>query len=111
MKTLLTLLAFYMLALQMMPCADMFGRELLGYSQNAVASVDSNTHDEAGDNDLCPPFCLCNCCGMISGILLHRNAFNLKKARSFAVELTTYYKPNFTPGYAGDIWQPPKFNA
>ncbi|MGV3762131.1 DUF6660 family protein [Parapedobacter sp.] len=104
MRILFTLLAMYMLAVFLIPCADRYGVQIAEYHQDS--------HDHTNETDMCSPFCLCNCCGAVSAVAFQWNGISFSEIK--AIELT---KPNppyisqFIPYYIGEIWQPPKINA
>ncbi len=111
MKILSSILALYMTVLFVMPCADRYDKEVRNDQEHATERTHQDTHDHTG-SDLCTPFCLCSCCGMVSGIVLQWNVFNIGKANTFDLSKPkVYYKSIFIPHYFGEIWQPPKINA
>ncbi len=71
---------------------------------------ESHSHQET--TDMCSPFCLCGCCGIVSAAVLQWNVPNIEKAKSFDLSKPEiYYTSTFVPRYFGEIWQPPKVNA
>jgi hypothetical protein len=88
-----------------MPCADLEVNSAA--HQTAQFSADKNhLHDK--ENDLCSPFCACNCCG--AQILTHQLAetFNFQVVYAIiSIQLPTY-KSIYTSNFFGSIWQPPQ---
>ena len=69
------------------------------------------SHEHQETTDMCSPFCLCDCCGMVSGIVLQWNVYSLVKKTFDLSKPKVYYKCTFISRYLGEIWQPPKINA
>lgn len=105
MKVLLTLLAFYMMALQMMPCADMLPKDPRALSDRQSELTASGDHNHADTADFCSPFCICNCCGTISGALWNVVEVSSDMALSIPALSFAYTFP-YVPDCFGDIWQP-----
>ncbi len=104
-------MALYMMVLFIMPCTDMVEKNLTQIQNHSteIAHQETHKHDEA--QDLCTPFCLCNCCGMVTGVVLQQNFFEIEIIQPLALNLPKpklYYKTVFLPRYYGEIWQPPK---
>lgn len=101
-----------MMAVFIMPCADMFGKEVFGPTNCVQEIAHQDGHNQSGHNDLCSPFCSCNCCGLISGVVLNLNLFHKIQERPIdLVRPTIYFRSVFIPRYFGEIWQPPKINT
>lgn len=110
MKLFFFILGIYILALQTMPCADIYEKNLLQQKHFIeLLSLDSD-HSHASDNDLCSPFCICNCCGVISGFILEDGAVPIPKIYSLLSLSLTGYMSKFSPNYFGEIWQPPQIH-
>ena len=60
MKWIAILLSIYLMALSNMPCADM---EVNSAAHKTAQFSSEANHSHDKDNDLCSPFCACNCCG------------------------------------------------
>ncbi|QLE02856.1 hypothetical protein HX109_15250 [Galbibacter sp. BG1] len=58
MKFIATILVFYFMALNILPCNDTVDAT---EDSLTVSIVDSNS-DHGDDCDLCSPFCQCHCC-------------------------------------------------
>lgn len=101
MKNLSILLAFYILALTAVPCADDFISSSVEHPSKSASCNDShhNTFDH------CSPFCICNCCG----------TYVIHEADAMIITGIPYihrdYLP-YLPVHLSDpvfhIWQPPK---
>ena len=110
MKVFSYIMALYMMVLFIMPCVDMYQKDVHDHLTE-IAHQD-NTHDHSETQDLCTPFCLCGCCGIVSGVVLQWSVFDIGKAKTFGLsKAKVYYKTVFIPRYFGEIWQPPKINA
>lgn|SRR5690606_19512031 len=114
MKVLYHILAVYMTALLLLPCADIVEKDRWqSPTHSKVRDHDtSHDHDQSDKEDFCSPFCLCKCCGMVGGIVLQRSVHNLAKAETFDLSKPgAHYLSIFQSRYFGTIWQPPKTNA
>ncbi len=71
-----------------------------------ASNHDNHSHDK--ENDLCSPFCSCNCCG--SQIVTYFKAISINSA-VVSKDITTQlpsYTSKFTSNFYGSIWQPPQ---
>jgi hypothetical protein len=110
MKVFYTILALYMMALFITPCADLYKKDLSQDRNNSTQIVHQNNYNHQEATDFCTPFCLCDCCGTMSSVDIQWNVFTIDKIDSFTSS-KVYYKPVFIPRYFGKIWQPPQINA
>lgn len=101
-KFIVALLTVYLLLLNIFPCPeDVFAFNDESASIAAAHSSDSNEEDD------CPPYCDCACCGV--QLMRVCNCVNIKTPAQFAVfhpvisDLPVFdvYRP---------IWQPPKLS-
>jgi len=102
-KTLAGLLAIYMLALVVMPCMDTCDSQ----HHNTITTIQSAQEHHEAENDICSPFCSCNCCASFIVI-------------SSVVSITTFFPPTdkdfpiydapFYSSISADHWQPPKIS-
>ncbi|PPL04806.1 hypothetical protein SAMN05444682_101600 [Parapedobacter indicus] len=118
MKFFSSILAMYMMVLFVTPCDDNFEEDVFhGHEHTTEASHNHHDHshddhDHSDTTDMCTPFCVCGCCGAISGIVLQESLSDIGEVIDFDLStFITYYKPVFIPRYFGEIWQPPKINA
>ena len=115
MKVFSSILVLYMMVLVITPCADTFEKQTVRFQEFSTEITHQHSyesHDPKETKDLCTPFCICICCGRVSGIVLQWNVYNLVKAETFELSKPEiYYLAIFIPRYFGEIWQPPKINA
>ncbi|MEN2401168.1 DUF6660 family protein [Flavobacterium sp. MC2016-06] len=104
MKWITIILSIYLIALSNMPCADMEVNSIV--HQTAQFSSESHSHDK--DNDLCSPFCACNCCG--AQILSYQSSisYNFPIVYNAISVAVPDYKSVFISNFYGSIWQPPQ---
>jgi hypothetical protein len=98
--------SIYLVALSCLPCADLEVNSLAHSSQEVSANHEKHSHDK--ENDLCPPFCICNCCGQQ---ILNFNQEITLEFRKIGEEITTQiptYKSISYSNFYGSIWQPPQ---
>ncbi len=101
-----------MMVLFMIPCADVNENEIFEEHTHYTETAHSHNEDHSHAGDLCTPFCVCGCCGIVSGVVLLWNGFNFGKMISSDLpKPVVYYNTLFIPRYIGKIWQPPKINA
>jgi len=69
---------------------------------------DEKSHDHDKENDLCSPFCSCNCCGsqIVSFFKITTISFTFV-SKSIKTQLPSYTS-KFTSNFYGSIWQPPQ---
>jgi hypothetical protein len=106
MRLLNIILSIYLVLLSCLPCADMEVNSLVHSSTEFSANYDDHSHDK--ESDSCPPFCVCNCCGMQIFNFSQELTFEFRKT---AIEITTQiptYKSILTSNFYGSIWQPPQ---
>ncbi len=108
MKLLNYILSIYLVALSCLPCADM---EISSAAHKAVeisANHDEKSYNHDKENDLCSPFCNCNCCGsqIVSYFKITTFSFTPIK-RSIKTQLPSYTSI-VTSNFFGSIWQPPQ---
>jgi hypothetical protein len=106
MKLANYIFSMYFIILSCWPCADFDG--IISFDSNDVVSVKSNDHSHSNCNDICSPFCSCNCCG--NPFFGHQIvALFLDKKNENFIKLPEYKSPQ-TATYFASIWQPPKMN-
>lgn len=90
-----------------MPCADA-KEDVREYSFSKVEHTKNNQHSHDQHNDLCSPFCICNCCG--SHILVYTEILFLPFRVQLEETKTTnsFYISIPTSNFYGSIWQPPQ---
>ena len=89
-----------------MPCADMEVNSSVHSAIEFASNHDNHSHDK--QNDLCSPFCACNCCGV--QILSHFPIINFDFPLVSTVIETKqpFYKSILSSNFYGSIWQPPQ---
>lgn len=105
MKWIAILLSVYLMALSNMPCADMEVNSAM-HKTAQFSSEDNHSHDK--DNDLCSPFCACNCCG--AQILSYQTpiAFEFPQVYHLILSPLPSYNSIIASNFYGSIWQPPQ---
>ena len=105
MKWIAILLSIYLMALSNMPCADM-EVDSAAHKTAQFSSEANHSHDKA--NDLCSPFCACNCCG--AQVLSYQLSENIEFPVAFAIisKALPSYNSVFASNFYGSIWQPPQ---
>lgn len=105
MKWIALLLSIYLMALSNMPCADMEVDSAM-HKTAQFSSEASHSHDK--DNDLCSPFCACNCCG--AQVLTYQTSETIEFPVAFSMisKVVPNYNSVFTSNFYGSIWQPPQ---
>lgn len=105
MKWIAIVMSIYLMALSNMPCADMEVNSAM-HKTAQFSSEENHSHDK--DNDLCSPFCACNCCG--AQVLSYQMSANFEFPSAYAkisIPLPSYNSV-FTSNFYGSIWQPPQ---
>ena len=101
-KFIVALLTVYLLLLNIFPCPeDVFAFD----NESATVATEHSSH--TNEEDDCPPYCDCACCGV--KLMRVCKCVNIKKTAQFAVfhpvinDLPVFdvYRP---------IWQPPKLS-
>ncbi|MEN2412404.1 DUF6660 family protein [Flavobacterium mesophilum] len=105
MKWIAVFLSIYLMALSNLPCADMEVNSAL-HKTAQFSSEANHSHDK--DNDLCSPFCACNCCGAQVLSYLSATVFEFPKTyHQISIPLPSYNSV-FISDFYGSIWQPPQ---
>jgi hypothetical protein len=95
-KFFVLLFSAYLLALNVLPCSDL--------AQHA-----DNQEIEHGDEaDSCSPFCICACCGVITGFEL--SPIQLPSSNLNLVEYFALYQDDAHSNELLFIWKPPKIS-
>ena len=104
MRIIVFVLAFIVLALSCLPCAD--GAYVLNVDKTKAELVKALTQQNEGDhNDACSPFCHCTCCAgfSINHIFTSVNSVNFLPAKNFTFYLQVNINEISLP-----VWQPPQ---
>ena len=105
MKWIAIVMSIYLMALSNMPCADM-EVDSVAHKTAQFSSEANHSHDKS--NDLCSPFCACNCCG--AQVLSYESApvFDFPADYSVITKQLPNYTSVFASNFYGSIWQPPQ---
>ena len=89
-----------------MPCADTEVNNLVHTTLELKSNHDNHSHDKA--NDLCSPFCICNCCAGSVLSFSSTVAFQTFIVSEWTTKQKITYKSVFASNFFGSIWQPPQ---
>lgn len=101
MKLITFIVSLYFIVLSALPCVDI--------ESGSLAHSEQGTHSHDKDNDLCSPFCICNCCGHFT--LNYAPAITFEIIQVPFEQITTQnsiYTSVFHSNFYGSIWQPPQ---
>lgn len=108
MKWLNIILSIYLIILSCMPCTDDVVNVDVSNSSHSELTLNHENHSHDDKEDTCPPFCICNCCGIqvmtYSAIVTFDFPFTFKKIQP----KHTFYKSTLSSSFFGRIWQPPQ---
>lgn len=104
MRGITSILAFYLLTLAIMPCADSIEPNFGGYE--SISHVENESHNHSHEEeDKCPPFCLCQCCGTV---MAFSPLFSIKDIETpSSISYTSLYSFNYSFNYSKGVWHPP----
>ncbi|MBI4946873.1 MAG: hypothetical protein HY840_10800 [Bacteroidetes bacterium] len=103
MRFISFILAIYLLGLATISCGDKDGCSQ--GSKNATAYIQANDcQDTQHTDELCPPLCMCHCCG---GVTIVSNSDNNLISPMLSDKLSIYTQ-NSPSEISFSIWQPPK---
>lgn len=106
MKWINLILSIYIITLSCLPCADVEVNSLVHSSVEFASNHGDHSHDK--ENDLCPPFCSCACCGSQIVSYFETSLITLPiLSKSIKTQLPTYTSV-FASNFYGSIWQPPQ---
>lgn len=107
MNLLRLILAFYFMALSLMPCADVHKQSSGSGQAGLSVSIDESHSKDRGD--ICSPLCICNCCQMtIASFKMEPLIEVPTKIQSYFSKKILFQKNNFAYQMYDHIWQPPK---
>lgn len=106
MKFLNIILSIYLVALLCIPCADIEVNSVAYSTKEMDGNHKDHSHDK--ENDLCSPFCICNCCGAQIFNYFPSTNFEFPTIVSAIETKESFYKSTFTSNFFGSIWQPPQ---
>jgi hypothetical protein len=96
------ILAFYIVALSLVPCSDGIGK-----GHDEIANIENSTPSDADHPDhaeSCTPFCNCTCCGL--ALLTSGDNFSFEIQTFSPIEF--FYKNGTALSLSYSIWLPPK---
>ena len=100
------ILSIYLVLLTSIPCADMETNSLAHESVTHDIADSGHSHDK--DNDMCSPFCICNCCGAQISNYSPSLSFELPLVSQEIKTKEPVYTSVFASSFFGSIWQPPQ---
>lgn len=110
MKYFCYLLSLYFLALSIMPCTDVHAMN--ESASEELAGISDHDHQDCPhekEQDYCPPFCVCNCCGQLLVATKFQKwsvppllSANFKSKNSF------FYLQNWHSEYLRSVFHPPQ---
>jgi hypothetical protein len=106
MKWRYLLMAIYIIAVSLYPCTDSKSSVTTSYASETA----HHQHDDSHKNhaDTCPPFCVCNCCGVQMVNYISDVTFNFFVPFQTISSKQSFYVSNLSDTYSGKIWQPPQ---
>ena len=102
MKFFAFIMAFLVLALSVMPCAD---TDAENDSKAKTTIAKSSQQKENPQQDDCSPFCSCTCCACFS---VNHFIVSVNYLSSFSEKAIAAYLPADLIEIAFPIWQPPQ---
>lgn len=106
MKLLNYILSIYLIALSCLPCADIEVSNTAHKASEIVHTQEKHSHDK--ENDLCSPFCSCNCCGSQIVTYFKAVSYNFTVVSKGIKTQLPSYTSQLTSNFFGSIWQPPQ---
>jgi len=103
MKIIAFIMAFLVLALSIMPCADISNAAYESKSKASVAKSNSQKSDPQQDD--CSPFCSCACCASLS---VNHSIASIAATISYKERTKTAHSPTDIIKVSLPIWQPPQ---
>lgn len=108
MKISSVVLSIILFVLSCLPCADA-DKDVVYDTNGKVVAERHDDHSKELHNDLCSPFCICNCCGVQILNFTPTLTFNITDIPAdYITKLEITYKPQFASMFSGSIWQPPQ---
>lgn len=107
MKLLNFILSMYLVALSCLPCADIEVDSAMHSVAEHKSEKDKHSHEKS--NDLCSPFCVCNCCGQQTLAQFEMMSYFIPvKTEEITTSTPSTYTSPLYSDYYGSIWQPPQ---
>jgi len=106
MNLLRLILAFYFMALSLMPCEDVH-QQISSSKSNISLSMEQSHSKDKGD--ICSPLCVCNCCQItVTAFKMEAQVSIPKQAQVYFSKKILFQKHDFAYQVYDSIWQPPK---
>lgn len=106
MNFLRLILAFYFMALSLMPCEDVHKQPGSSQANVALSMEQSHTKDKS---DICSPLCICNCCQITVTAFKAEPLITIpKQVQTYFSKKILFQKNDFAYQVYENIWQPPK---
>ncbi|GAB0155168.1 hypothetical protein CHRYSEOSP005_04280 [Chryseobacterium sp. Alg-005] len=106
MNLLRLILAFYFMALSLMPCADVHKQSGSSNTEISLRFDESHSKDKG---DICSPLCICNCCQITVAAFKMEPLIDIPaKDHLYFSKKILFQKNNFAYQVYDHIWQPPK---
>ncbi|SHI88679.1 DUF6660 family protein [Flavobacterium terrae] len=106
MKFISVILSFYIFVLSTVPCADIEINSIAHATVNHSSDKDNHSHNKS--NDLCSPFCICNCCGQVTLTYAPVIIYDFQVQFEEIKTSNSFYTSVFHSNFYGSIWQPPQ---
>ena len=106
MKWLNFLLSIYITALSCLPCTDV--KTNIETNSTIELTSNENNHNHSHEEDTCPPFCECNCCGAQVLNYTPLLTFEFPIVFKSIKQKESFYTSNLSSNFFGSIWQPPQ---
>jgi len=103
MKFIAFIMAFLVLALSVMPCAD--NGNFMDEGKSKKGLTNSSHEQNNSEDDACSPFCTCTCC---AGFSINHFIAVLTITSNYENNHTSTFLPSDVTGIASAIWQPPQ---
>lgn len=100
-KHIAIILAAYLVALMLLPCNDACAI----FELHAAKSNHSEQNQQHKENDVCNPFCICDCCSTAMTIF---NSPDINFVSTYSLHTFSIYEQGFLSKDFSAIWQPPK---
>lgn len=108
MKLFWHILSVYLVSLAVLPCSDKEECDIT-VTEQTIISLAANHTQHSHQNEQCPPFCSCACCG-IHSFQLQMSFINFKEHTflSNKKKQISTYAFIYSNEFSSNIWQPPK---
>lgn len=105
MKLLAFFMAFLILSLSCLSCAD--ESSLASINENVKTEIAQSQHNNDDHEDACSPFCHCICCAGCS--VNHMIAIVILSAPQSSIDHSSFYHSSIAE-FSIPVWQPPQLS-